>query len=52
MPSDDYDIKTKRTKKGDKSKKNFETRGKFSSKHLRIKEELINKAVTQQQANG
>jgi len=52
MPSDDYNIKTKRTKKDDKAKKNFETNGKFSSKHLRIKEELINKAVIRQQANG
>ena len=50
MPSDDYNINIKRNKKDDKSKKNFEQNGKYSSKHLRIKAELISKAVTQQQS--
>jgi hypothetical protein len=31
----DYDIKVKRNKKSDKSKRNKELYGKFSSKHIR-----------------
>jgi hypothetical protein len=50
MPSDDYNIKTKRTKKDDKAKKNFDRNGKFSSKYIRIKEELLAKAITRNQS--
>ena len=37
------DIKTKRSKKSDKAKKNFEHNGKFSQKHVRLIEELAAK---------
>lgn len=33
---DSYDIKTRRELKGNKSKKNKEFNGKYSSKHIRI----------------
>ena len=34
----DYDLKTKREKKSDKAKKNFERNGGFSQKHVRLVE--------------
>lgn len=47
MPSDDYhtSIITKRSKKDDKAKKTFELNGKLSSKHLRLREQLLTKAA-------
>ena len=45
MPSDEYNIKTKRSKKDDKAKRNFEINGKYTNKHLRNKEELIEKTI-------
>jgi hypothetical protein len=43
---DFYDIKTRRELKGNKSRKNKELNGKYSSKHIRIsmeKKENLNK---------
>ena len=39
------DIKTKRSKKSDKAKKNFEQNGKFSQKHVRLIQELTAKRM-------
>jgi hypothetical protein len=50
MPSDQYSIKTKRTKKDDKAKRSFELNGKFSNKHLRNKEELMQKTIIREQS--
>lgn len=36
-------IKDKRSKKKDKAKRNYELNGKYSQKHLRTLEKLINK---------
>lgn len=47
MPSEDY-IKTKRNKKDDKAKKTFELNGKNSSKHLRLREQLMAKATVKE----
>ena len=45
-PSIIDNIKTRRSKKSDKSKANFEHNGKFSQKHVRLMEELIAKRRT------
>lgn len=43
------DPKTRREKKGDKSKRNKELNGKYSAKFIRAREDLLNKRNPNQQ---